>query len=862
MTSSSQCSATPIAFERELPPGGMSRLFLATERSLDRRVVIKLLPPEYASEVSAARFQREVTLTANLQHPHILPILSAGSREGLLFYVMPYVEGESLRQRLEREKKLPVSAAVQILREMADALARAHEAGVVHRDIKPENILLQRGHALLADFGVARALHEATGSQRLTETGIGLGTPGYMAPEQLAGDRNIDARANVYALAVVGYEMLAGVAPFTGPTPQAVAAAHFTSAPKPLAQLRSDLPPNLSQAIAQALAKEPDKRFATAADFRDAIAGTAPPGVQRHPVPRSWLVAALAVAVVIGIGSTWAISHRRSPPGPGPATIAVGVFENHTGDKTLDPLGEMAADWVAQGLARTGAVQVVDSRTTVGSGHLNPGSNSAGGAEKGGAVALGQKTGASIVVTGSYYRDGDSLRFQAKLINAATGNVMHPVPSVAGPTASKTAVLEALRNSVTGALAAAVDPRLTAAAVTFVQPPTYEAYAEFMEATDAEMVQGDEREGLRHYLRAATLDTTFYMAFLEAFNDYEGVGDFAHADSIAHVLSRKRDELGPYERAYLDVDLMDIRGDHNGALVAAREWVRRSPTSQEALWELESNAVATNRPREAANVWPRINPDHGLYAGSASAYIDYAEALHALADYAGELRVTTVAHQKYPHDVRVLARLVRALGALGRTAEVLAQLDSLPLLSDASDEQTANEFASMGRELHVHGLSLLSQLAFDRAIALYRAQRSTAAREGIAEDPRTHVTIALNDAGRWAEAYPLAKQMVAVHPDSVDDWGVFGVLAARTGRRDEVVRASAQLKALSQPYAFGRNTMWRGRIASVLGDRDVAVDLVRQALAEGQYYYAVHVIAEFDTLRGYPPFQELIRPKG
>ncbi len=192
--------------ERELPPGGMRRLFLATERSLDRQVVIKLLPPEYASEVSAARFQREVTLTAHLQHPHILPILSAGSRDGLLYYVMPYVEGESLRQRLEREGKLPIAAAVQILREVADALSRAHEAGVVHRDIKPENILLQRDHALLADFGVARALHEAAGGQRLTDTGMGLGTPGYMAPEQLAGERNVDARANVYALAVVGYE--------------------------------------------------------------------------------------------------------------------------------------------------------------------------------------------------------------------------------------------------------------------------------------------------------------------------------------------------------------------------------------------------------------------------------------------------------------------------------------------------------------------------------------------------------------------------------------------------------------------------------------------------------------------------------
>ncbi len=181
--------------ERELPPGGMSRLFLATERSLDRQVVVKILPPELASEVSAARFQREVTLAAHLQHPHILPVLSAGSRDGILYYITPYVDGESLRQLLDREPKLPVNTAVRILTEAAGALARAHAAGVIHRDIKPENILLQDGHALLADFGVARALREATGSNRLTDVGTGIGTPGYMAPEQIAGERNVDARA-------------------------------------------------------------------------------------------------------------------------------------------------------------------------------------------------------------------------------------------------------------------------------------------------------------------------------------------------------------------------------------------------------------------------------------------------------------------------------------------------------------------------------------------------------------------------------------------------------------------------------------------------------------------------------------------
>jgi serine/threonine-protein kinase len=173
--------------ERELAPGGMSRLFLATERALERKVVVKLLPPDFASEVGAERFRREMLVTARLQHPHILPVLNAGARDGLLYYVMPYVPGESLRARMEREGPLPVADAIRILRELADALACAHAAGIVHRDVKPENVLFQHDHAVLADFGVARAALEANSGARLTGTGLGLGTLGYMAPEHLGG---------------------------------------------------------------------------------------------------------------------------------------------------------------------------------------------------------------------------------------------------------------------------------------------------------------------------------------------------------------------------------------------------------------------------------------------------------------------------------------------------------------------------------------------------------------------------------------------------------------------------------------------------------------------------------------------------
>jgi eukaryotic-like serine/threonine-protein kinase len=280
--------------ERELGGGTASRLFLAVERALDRRVVIKVLPPDSASDVSAARFKREIALAAQLQHPHILPVLTAGSQDDLLYYVMPYLEGESLRHRLQRDGRLPVDDAVTILGDVADALAVAHAAGVVHRDVKPGNILLQGNSAVLMDFGVARALEEARGGRRLTDPGTAVGTPGYMSPEQAVGESQVDARSDVYALAVVGYEMLAGSPPFSGLTLRAMVAAHLAQVPKPLGQVRSDVPSVLSDAISKGLAKDPADRFQTAAAFRDAL----PTPVGARPQGRRSGLRALAAGLV------------------------------------------------------------------------------------------------------------------------------------------------------------------------------------------------------------------------------------------------------------------------------------------------------------------------------------------------------------------------------------------------------------------------------------------------------------------------------------------------------------------------------------------------------------------------------------
>jgi serine/threonine-protein kinase len=260
--------------ERELGAGGMATVFLAHDLRHDRDVAIKVLHPDLGAALGGERFLSEIRTTARLQHPHILPLLDSGSANGLLYYVMPLVTGETLRGRLERERQLPIADAVRIAREIADALAYAHELGVIHRDIKPENILLQGGHATVADFGIALAVQQA-GGHRMTQTGLSLGTPQYMSPEQAMGEKSIDARSDLYALAAVTYEMLVGEAPFTGPTVQAIVARVMTEEPRPLHTQRKAIPEHVEDAVLRALEKLPADRFSSAREYADALQGSA-----------------------------------------------------------------------------------------------------------------------------------------------------------------------------------------------------------------------------------------------------------------------------------------------------------------------------------------------------------------------------------------------------------------------------------------------------------------------------------------------------------------------------------------------------------------------------------------------------------
>ncbi|MCH7474809.1 MAG: serine/threonine-protein kinase, partial [Gemmatimonadetes bacterium] len=304
--------------------GGMATVYLADDRKHHRQVAVKVLRPELSAALGPERFLREIQISARLRHPHILPLYDSGEADGVLYYVMPYAAGESLRDRLAREKQLPVADALLIASEVADALQYAHDQGVVHRDIKPENILLLDGQALVADFGIALAVSTA-GAERITETGMSLGTPHYMSPEQAMGDRQLTARSDVYALGATLYEMLTGEPPFSGPTAQAIVAKVMTDDPRPLTELRRSVPLPVNAAVLKSLEKLPADRFATASEFAAALADPsfsvsgaafAAPGAsaadwrQRMAIP---LIVAVGVLVLL-LG--WAMSRSSTPDSP------------------------------------------------------------------------------------------------------------------------------------------------------------------------------------------------------------------------------------------------------------------------------------------------------------------------------------------------------------------------------------------------------------------------------------------------------------------------------------------------------------------------------------------------------------------
>ncbi|MEO6529043.1 MAG: protein kinase [Gemmatimonadaceae bacterium] len=414
MTATLQRLADALAdryrIERELGAGGMATVYLAEDLKHQRKVAVKVLNPELAAVLGAERFLSEIRVTANLQHPNLLPLFDSGVADGQLYYVMPYLEGETLRARLEKERQLPVDETLRLVSLMAGALDFAHARGVIHRDLKPENILLQAGQPVIADFGIALAVAEA-GGDRVTQTGISLGTPHYMSPEQAAGDRAVDARSDQYALAAIAYELLTGEPPHTGATAQVIIARLMTDTPRSITSARPAVSKAIDADVQRALSKAAADRFPSCGDFARALVA---PGATGPTGRRSWVpaaIGALAVGLLLALGVAW---QRRAPSaGANLSSIAVLPFADRSAGGADAHLGDGIAETLISALAKVPGLEVT-ARTSAFSFR----------GKEGDVAEIGRKLGVATVLEGSVQRAGDRIRVTSELVNVSTGRTL------------------------------------------------------------------------------------------------------------------------------------------------------------------------------------------------------------------------------------------------------------------------------------------------------------------------------------------------------------------------------------------------------------------------------------------------------
>lgn len=806
--------ADRFEIEEVLGSGGMSTVFRARERKHDRTVVLKALQPGLAAAIGPHRFADEVRIAARLSHPHILALIDSGEADGIRYYVMPYVGGITLRERLERDGALPLASAITLLRDVADALAHAHEAGVIHRDLKPENVLCVGDHAFLLDFGVAKRHGTSPGSA--TDPGLAIGTPGYMAPEQAAG-AEVDHRADIHVWGLLAREILTG-----------------KRDPTMRVGDRADVPRTLAALIEATLAFEVDERPSSTRALVAALDGMLAPTT---PKRRWWPVVAAATVLVVA-GAAWMTTRGNDALAPGALVqpIAVAPLRDETGDTTLAALGRLAGDWITQGLHEAGGMRVVAWPAALAA------------SEAGGDVAqaLLRAAGAGTVVSGAVYGIGDSLRFQVEIIDAARALVLvAPRPVQVHRDSAMQGVL-LLRERVLGALAVQRDERLPTGASFSQRPPTWGSYQRFDRALE-QYNRYQYRDALAGMLESWRLDTTFNAALVYAAYAAWNTSDRRLADSLVQAVLERRGALDPYHLAITENIEASLRGDTPGALAASRRATELAPGSR-ARYNLALALATLNRPAEALAQLDSLDPDRGPMRGWPAYWSQRSYSLHLLGRHDEELAAAEEMHARHPEQRVawvVMARAHAAAGELAALDSVLARAEALP--PDVYWSQGAMRVVA-GEELLAHGRP-------DDALR-YLAAGERWLRERLAavpdqDDHREWLVSALMGQQRWDDAERLVTQRLRELPGHTTTRGLGAVLATRRGDR---VRAEALLSSVD-PWDRGTMLMFRARVAAVVGQRDSALAYLREAVATGVgSWHWVHGAAWHDlaTLRQDP----------
>ncbi len=586
--------------ERELGRGGMAVVYLARDLKHDRPVALKVLRPELAASLGAERFLREIQITARLTHPHVLMLIDSGDADGTLYYVMPYVDGLSLRDRLNVEKQLPIDDAIRITREVADALAYAHDNGVIHRDVKPENILFESDHAVVSDFGIGRAISEA-GGDRLTETGLAVGTPAYMSPEQATGEAALDARSDIYSLGCVLYEMLAGDAPFTGSSPQAILARKVTDTVPSVKTVRSTVPDTVVAALDRALARVPADRYATAQAFASAL--TVSRRRTRHvvvPVVAAIVIGLIAVFLALGGRFSWIVRPAAADFFDARDRVLVADFTNETNQPAL---GLAIREAVETDLDQSSYANVVE-RTGLGEvmeRMLLPDSTAVVADV---AVEIARREGYRAVISGGVRPLGNGYQLTAQIIEPATAEVAIRLQQTANDDDDVLDAVERLARLTRRHLGESLRDLGRSRPLPQVTTASLDALELSARATELGQ-RGRIEEAISLLLQAVEIDSTFASAYRGLGIYYGNMGSTGAAQSNISKAYRHSDRLSPRERYLIGSAFHAFRGRLDSAAYYYSLLVNRYPTHSTGLNNLGDVYERMGRYEEALELYRR-----------------------------------------------------------------------------------------------------------------------------------------------------------------------------------------------------------------------------------------------------------------
>ena len=868
--------ADRYAVEREIGSGGMATVYLAEDLKLHRKVALKVLRPELAAALGPDRFLQEIDIAARLNHPHILGLHDCGEAEGFLYYVMPYIEGESLREKLAKEGELPVSDAVRILKEVVDALADAHSNGVVHRDIKPDNVMLRGRHALVTDFGVAKAVSEATGRHVLTTAGVALGTPAYMSPEQAAADPQIDHRADIYAVGAIAYELLTGRPPFTGASQQELLAAHVTQIPDPVTKYRESVPPALADLVMKCLEKKPADRWQSAEELIPHLEALATPSggvtptskqamtvaVQRSPLRRAVLsVSALAVAVVgmllwpkgDGVGSAEASMDRTA--------IAVLPFQNLSSDESRAYFASGLHDELLTQLFKVAALKVIGRTSVLGyASTTKP------------LTQIADELGVGSIVEGSAQVDGSRLRVNVQLIDATTGEALWAERY--DRTLDDVFVTQ---SEIAGRIVTAVGATITdaeASALARVPTNNSEAYRLYLQGEQyrsrPSRLQQDLESAEQLYERALELDPEFALAYASLSNVHATMLWLAYDPYPSRMeLTRVTAEAA----LHLAPELPQARTAMGNMYYNQRDFAKA----------LEEHSAAADGLPGSAEMWMGVgythrrlgNWDEALAAFEKATALDPRDA-EILQDLGGQ---TLKFLHRYEETITVMDRALElapdfAIAQLNRALTYLhwrGQLDTLRNLLERGPENYSEDG---GRDLWRVRLALwdkepnaLLALLGVPAPVTFEAQDSY--QPGLLYS--AWASQLRGDGATATQAFTSAlAQLDSAAAELPDDWRVHasrGLAVAGLGRVSEAREEAAWLRestAYADLFDRGRLSEARAMIFAQAGLVDETLSELESLLA-GPSWTSVHMLQldpRWDPIRDDPRFQALLERYG